>query len=140
MATNLGNINGEQKAPEWIANGLDTEAITYAELFGKELSPKGSGGDRGALTSSQIRNVYGEVIRINMKGYDKSSTLLLKPRLAYMTQRKGTDGSRDFHKVIDKALDAVLKGNTEEEQKKRFDNFAKFFEAILAYHKSFGGK
>ncbi|HDH97692.1 MAG TPA: type III-A CRISPR-associated protein Csm2 [Deltaproteobacteria bacterium] len=36
-------------------------------------------------------------------------------------------------------IDAVLNGPVEEETK-RFKNFCKLFEAILAYHKAHGGK
>ncbi|MCW1298692.1 MAG: type III-A CRISPR-associated protein Csm2 [Candidatus Parvarchaeota archaeon] len=143
MATsfNINNqqVDGVQKAPNWIKNGIDKEAILYAELFGKELSPEGL-GNKEALTTSQIRNVYGEVQRMKMKGFNKSELLLLKPRLAYLTERKGTTGSKDFRKVIEKALDEVLNGKNEEEMELRFQNFANFFEAILAYHRSFGGK
>jgi len=140
MATTLNNIDGVQKAPQWISNGLTTEAILFSELFGKELSPKGSGGDKASLTTSQIRNIYGEVQRLKMKGFNQASLLLLKPRLAYSTHRKGTEGSKDFRKVIEKALDAVLSGKDDSEKKTRFENFANFFEAILAYHRSYGGK
>ncbi|MDF1610554.1 type III-A CRISPR-associated protein Csm2 [Stygiobacter electus] len=143
MATsfNFNNqqVDGIQKAPLWIKNGLDKEAILFAEYFGKELSPEGL-GNKEALTTSQIRNVYGEVQRMKMKGFNKSELLLLKPRLAYLTERKGTIGSKDFRKVIEKALDEVLNGKDEKEMELRFQNFANFFEAILAYHRSFGGK
>ncbi len=143
MATsfNINNqqVDGVQKAPNWIKNGIDKEAVLYAELFGRELSPEGL-GNKEALTTSQIRNVYGEVQRMKMKGFNKSELLLLKPRLAYLTERKGTTGSKDFRKVIEKALDEVLNGKNEEEMEIRFQNFANFFEAILAYHRSFGGK
>jgi CRISPR-associated protein Csm2 len=150
MATTLNinnqNIDGIQKAPMWIKNGIDKEAIAFAEAFGKELTkPKNPNknnlpDDKEALTTSQIRNVYGEILRMKMKGIKKSELLLLKPRLAYLTERKGTIGSKDFRKVIEKALDEVLNTNDEKEIEKRFQNFANFFEAILAYHRSFGGK
>jgi CRISPR-associated protein Csm2 len=146
MATKLNNIDGVQKTPQWISKGLDTEAIQYAELFGKELTaPKIKNKDdmpnkKEALTTSQIRNIYGEIQRLKMKGYNEASLLLLKPRLAYSTERKGTQGSKEFRQVIEKALDEVLKGKDEDEKKIRFENFANFFEAILAYHRSFGGK
>lgn len=150
MATTLKinnqEIDGVQKAPIWIKSGLDNEAISYAEIFGKELTkpqnPKKENmpDDREALTTSQIRNVYGEVQRMKMKGFNQAELLLLKPRLAYTTERKGTIGSKDFRKVIEKALDEVFNGKDEKEKEKRFQNFANFFEAILAYHRSFGGK
>lgn len=148
MATTLNNIDGVQKAPQWISKGLNSEAIQYAELFGKELTAPKMKNKEGkefpnkneALTTSQIRNIYGEIQRLKMKGYNEASLLLLKPRLAYSTERKGTQGSKEFRQVIEKALDEVLKGNDENEKKVRFENFANFFEAILAYHRSFGGK
>lgn len=148
MATTLNNIDGVQKAPIWIAQGLDNEAIKYSELFGKELTAPTMRKEDGstynnkneALTTSQIRNIYGEVQRLKMKGFNETSLLLLKPRLAYSTERKGTQGSKDFRKVIENALDAVLRGNDDKEKQTRFENFANFFEAILAYHRSFGGK
>ena len=148
MATTLQNIDGLQQAPLWISNGLNKEAINYSELLGKELTAPTMKDRAGretlnkseALTTSQIRNIYGDVQRMKMKGFDESSLLLLKPRLAYSTERKGTQGSKDFRKVIEKALDAVLNGKSIDEKKSRFENFANFFEAILAYHRSFGGK
>ncbi|MGB9665661.1 MAG: type III-A CRISPR-associated protein Csm2, partial [Ignavibacteria bacterium] len=90
------------------------------------------------LSTSQIRNVYGEVMRLKMKGFNPDELVLLKPRLAYSTERKGTDGSKKFREVIEKALDKVI--FTKEKQQEYFQNFANFFEAILAYHRSFGGK
>ena len=139
MPTKLMEIDGVVKVTSWIENGLTNEAIQYAELFGKNLSPKGL-GSRDALTTSQIRNIYGEVQRLRMKGFNKKALLLLRPRLAYMTARKGTEGSKEFKKVIDKALTTVLEAETDKEMEKRFENFADFFEAVLAYHRAFGGK
>jgi CRISPR-associated protein Csm2 len=133
--TTFNGIDGVKKAPEWIKNGISQETIKFAESFGKDLSD-----GRSPLTTSQIRNVYGEVQRIKMKGFDKTALLLLKPRFAYMTKRKGTDGSKDFHSVMDKALDVVIDEVNGEKQVELFGNFADFFEAILAYHRAFGGK
>lgn len=143
---NNQQVDGIQKAPIWIRNGLDKEAILFAELFGKELTrpqnPRrnNNADEKEALTTSQIRNVFGEVIRMKMKKISKSELLLLKPRLAYTTERKGTIGSKDFRKVVEKALDEVLNSQNDNELEIRFQNFANFFEAILAYHRSFGGK
>lgn len=145
MATvfNINNqqIDGVQKAPFWIANGLDKEAILYAEKFGQELT-KPDGNEKQKLSTSQIRNVYGDVQKMKMKGFDEQEFLLLKPRLAYTTLRSSnkTEGSKQFKQVIEKALEAVLEGKDQNEKSIRFQNFANFFEAILAYHRSFGGK
>ncbi|MBL7791857.1 MAG: type III-A CRISPR-associated protein Csm2 [Saprospiraceae bacterium] len=147
---NKQKIDGDKAVGDWIANGLTDIAIKYAEHFGKELTAptvKGRDGlfnNRGeALTTSQIRNVYGEVVKMRMKdsfAEVKNPLLLLKPRLAYSTERKGTEGSKDFRKVFDQAVDAVLAGSDDDDKFKRFQNFANFFEAVLAYHRAFGGK
>jgi CRISPR-associated protein Csm2 len=41
---------------------------------------------------------------------------------------------------INPAIDQVLQDADEVVIEKRFSNFAKLFEAILAYHKAYGGK
>ncbi|MEM6335630.1 MAG: type III-A CRISPR-associated protein Csm2 [Bacteroidota bacterium] len=144
MAVAFNNVDGTKKAASWIEKGLTPEAITFAEAFGKELTGrKGKSSYRGpfeALTTSQIRNIFGEVRRIEMKGYDERALLMLKPRLMYAVQRNPTAGSKDFQRVITTALDAVFAGATAEQKADRFRNFADFFEAILAYHRAYGGK
>lgn len=137
MATAFNNIDGVQRAASWITGGLNQEAIKYAEDFGRELAR--------TLSTSQIRNVFGEVRRIQMKGQDatfESELILLKPKLAYARARKGTtgnEGAKDIEKVLGAAIDAVFAGDPKSKYQ-RFENFANFFEAILAYHRSFGGK
>lgn len=144
-------VNGEKAVGEWMADGITDIAIKYAEHFGKELTaPTVKGRDGGnfnnkgeALTTSQIRNVYGEVVKMRMRDSFtdiKNPLLLLKPRLAYSAQRKGTVGSKEFRQVFDPAVDAVFAGTDDENKFERFQNFANFFEAVLAYHRAFGGK
>ncbi len=144
-------IAGETEIGKWIAQGLTDKSILYAEKFGKELTaPVVKGWDgkfapnkSDALTTSQIRNVYGEVVKMRMKNtYPeiRNALLLLKPRLAYSAERKGTEGSKDFRKVFDKGIDAILAGSDDTIRFERFQNFANFFEAVLAYHRAFGGK
>ena len=130
-------INGKVKVKDWIRNGLDKEAIAYAEEFGRSLA---TGKKSEVLSTSQIRNVFGEVQRMRMKGFNEPAFLLLKPRLVYSTMRNGTDGSRDFKDVFEPAIDAVIEPDFEDEKQQRFERFADFFEAVLAYHRAFGGK
>lgn len=113
-------------------DAISDQSILFSEFFGRYLV-------RLDLSTSQIRNVYGEVMRLKMKGFNLNELLLLKPRLAYTTERKGTDGSRQFRQKIERALDKVI-FSSEGKQELYFQNFANFFEAILAYHRSFGGK
>jgi len=130
----------------WITDRFDNNTIAFAEKFGEYLV-------RNRLTSSQIRIIYGEVKRIEaalatynpkkegsaekLKKYQKDF-LLLKPKLAYAASRAGTTGILVFKEVMDKAHSAVSLDIAE--MKNHFENFADFFEAILAYHKAKGGR
>lgn len=117
---------------EWITERITESAISEAESFGKALHD-------GRFTTSQIRNFFGEVKRIQMKGLagNESDFLLLKPKLAYSAKRASARGADDFKRVIDQAIDAVQcsQGGAD----KRFKNFCDLLEAILAYHKAAGG-
>jgi CRISPR-associated protein Csm2 len=128
----------DSNVTSWISDGLNDESpILFAEFLGHYLVAKN-------LSTSQIRNVFGEVKRMEMSSQSGmlpyGQFLLLKPRLTYATERKGTDGSRAFKQWMIPAIDAVISGKTDTEKKERFDNFSNFFEAILAYHRAFGGK
>jgi CRISPR-associated protein Csm2 len=128
----------------WIQSGLNTEAIKFAEEFGESLAQ--------TLSTSQIRNVFGEVRRIQQKIQQKgitnsfdSEVLLLKPKLSYARARAsgktGEKAARDLESVLSSAIDAIFQNAINPEQKfQRFENFANFFEAILAYHRAYGGK
>ena len=88
------------------------------------------------LSSSQIRNVYGEMKRIEMKGYEdeKSAFFLLKPKVAYALGRDSKNqGLKLFQLIFNKAWGCVS-------NEKTYKNFCNLFEAIIAFHKSYGGK
>ena len=94
------------------------------------------------LTTSQLRKFFGEVKKQQMNGYDETEFVLLKPKLAYAVGRAAVGRAKDsyskindFYHVISRAMDCV-KADTKEETKKRFHNFIKVFEAIVAYHKA----
>ncbi|MDX5347593.1 MAG: type III-A CRISPR-associated protein Csm2, partial [Hymenobacteraceae bacterium] len=137
-AHNSVNFVNEFKT-EWISKQIDTPCIAFAEKFGKELKERN-------FTTSQIRNVFGEIRRIQMNGFEKNKTsfLLLKPKIAYATARqesmnsKAKDGAKVFREVFMKAHEAV---NADENNSEiRFKNFCDFIEAVLAFHKAAGGK
>ena len=88
----------------------------------------------GDLTSSQIRNIFGEVRRIQMSQSFKDKLILLKPKLAYAAARADELGAYLFRDVMTMAIDEV--GDSEE----KFQRFVDFFEAILAYHRAAGGR
>ena len=117
---------------EWIIGEFTPETISFAERFGGFLA-------RNRMTTSQIRNIYGEVMRISAREFQEvyKDFLLLKPKIAYAAQRSGTRGIEEFNKVMDQAHEAVTDAA---EQKIAFRNFKDFFEAVLAYHKAAGGR
>jgi CRISPR-associated protein Csm2 len=133
------NIN--EFKTEWITTGIDEAAVNFAEKFGEYLCDKTPDNRLGrmAMTTSQIRNIFGEVKRIQAKGYstEKSSFLLLRPKIAYAEARvkakSGKSRIEDFRKVLDKAHLAV-------KDEKQFQHFVDFLEATLAYHKAAGGR
>lgn len=89
------------------------------------------------MTTSQLRKFFGEVKKQQMNGYDETEFVLLKPKLAYAVGRAKDPNAKinDFYHVISRAIDCV-KADTQETSEKRFHNFIKVFEAIVAYHKA----
>lgn len=115
-----------------IQNGDYATLVEQAERLGQELV-------RNKLTTSQIRNVFGEVKRLQMR-FEANRLRMLKPKLAYMGARAGEGGQR-LRDVLSHSVDAVFSGNpAEQEILQRFQRMVDFFEAILAYHKAFGGR
>lgn len=114
---------------KWITENADKDMIAFCELSGKQMA-------NGRLTNSKIRSIYGEIKRIQMGSYEdgKVSFLLLKPKVAYALARdERNKGLQLFKKIFDDASYHV-------NDQKSFNNFCDFFEAILAYHKAFGGR
>ncbi len=106
--------------------------VDEADRIGQELVGR-------RLTTSQIRNVFGEVKRLQMR-FDPGRLRMLKPKLAYMGARAGQGGQR-LREVMTAAVDAVFSGNpSESEVLQRFQRMVDFFEAILAYHRAYGGR
>lgn len=136
--TTHNNIDGKAKIATWLREGLDKEAINYAEAFGSWLARK-------HLTTTQIRNIYGEVKRIEMKDINATDTeiILLKPKLAYAKARGSGKDSKEalgaLADVLSAGIDAIF---LEPKEKKfdRFKQFSSFFEAVIAYHRARGGK
>ena len=117
--------------PEWITKEADGDIIGYAEKAGEFMVKKG-------LTNSKIRSIYGEIKRIQMSSFDKekSAFILLKPKVAYAfgrEERNRNDGLHLFKLIFDRSTQDVS-------DQKSFHNFCNFMEAILAYHKAYGGK
>jgi CRISPR-associated protein Csm2 len=131
-----------------IITGDTTEAITAlneaAEKIGYRLARD--------ITTSQIRNIFGTVRMIEQDvkalSYDEPlpiqvqrSLQMLRPKLAYQFGRvQGRDD--DPKKVAMGALTTILATaiGLVGTSVRHFRNFMDFFEAILAYHRRFGGR
>ena len=134
----------------WIQKQIDESAIKFADSLGKYLCDlqERKGFVRpghAAMTSSQIRNFFSEIKRIQRNGIEGhvSDFLLIKPKIAYSEARAISKNARsrikDFRIVMDQAHTAVDITN-ETDRNARFQRFVDFLEAILAYHKAYGGK
>ncbi len=125
----------EQEITSWGKNGPQPDFLLAAEKLGKDLQ-------KNKLTTSQIRQVFTRLKSIEAKGYQGRRTdfMMLKPYLAYAAGRQKVSGLQTFKDKITCGIDAVLAGGSPEEEQKRFNNFCKLFEAILAYHRASGGK
>lgn len=153
-------LQGKVK-PEWISNKIDQTTIDFAKAFGTYLAKDDSEvkldkdgkpildkngipkknifGDK--LTTSQLRRFFGEVKRQQIIGYNESSFVMLRPKLAYAVGRAKKSMKNevkyckieDFYKIIDDAIMIVVNSN---DTKNAFKNFIAIFEAIVAYHKA----
>jgi len=132
----------QEDVRRWIKDGPAPEIINAAKKFGEQIKKKG-------LTTSQIRQVFSKLKSIEAKGYmhQRSEFMMLKPFIAYAAGRQSrVQGLQDLKDRVTWGIDTVLdvketdeNKNLKEEQR-RFRNFCKFFEAILAYHRAVGGK
>ncbi len=128
-----------------IADGDVNLLVQWADKIGQALADQ-------RLASSQIRNVFGTVRQIQLR-WDKPGSptepqafrdaILLQPKLAYFAEREkrtkgGTVGMDTLQRVLQPAL--VLVGEDGVPRRERFERFAEFFEAIVAYHKKYGGR
>lgn len=114
---------------EWITIEAKPSMVEYAESMGKFMAKNG-------LTNSKIRSIYGEIKRIQMGEFEKekSSFYLLKPKVAYALGRDDkNEGLKLFKKIFDTAANSVT-------SQKSYLNFCNLIEAVLAYHKAYGGK
>ncbi|OPZ98614.1 MAG: hypothetical protein BWY72_00754 [Bacteroidetes bacterium ADurb.Bin416] len=118
----------------WITGKADPEMVAFAEKAGRFMAENN-------LTNSKIRNIYGEIKRIQMSDFEvsKPSFYLLKPKVAYALGREiqknkfQAEGLTLFKLIFDRVFAHVTDNQT-------YSNFCNLIEAILAYHKASGGK
>ena len=154
--SNVRGQTGEQLARELappeklklIITGETSEAIQtlieVAEDIGRHLARN--------VTTSQIRNIFGtaRMIEQEVKTLEDDKPLpirvqrdlqMLRPKLAYQYGRvQGRDDDRK--KAAMGALTGILSQAIAlvGSDVRRFRNFMDFFEAILAYHRRYGGR
>ncbi len=99
--------------------------IENAEKLARHLKMRG-------MTSSQIRNLFTTVRRINYKDDDGPYEVsMLRAKFAYVAGRYSTVA--DLQRVADEALTRI-------DDERKFHRFVDFFEAVVAYHRAFGGR
>lgn len=86
--------------------------------------------ERKGITTSQLRNIFSEIKRIKQDDLGKLKNL--RVNLAYISGRSEKRQMKNLCTLLDDLIKEVNKNNLE--------NFKNFFEAIIAYHKYFGGK
>ena len=128
LGENLSKLSGE-------------DLVKYADDLGFYLSPRNQNREsryEEPLSTGQIRKFLDAVNRLDnlrqKEGFAKieEGVILLKPQIAYAVGRQ-----RNSVKPLQKVLDPCLgKIKTEEDFKK----LVRFVEAIVAYHKYYGGE
>jgi CRISPR-associated protein Csm2 len=131
-----------------IVNSDDPQLLVeQARAIGKQAA-------EAKLTTNQIRNVYGPVRQIELtwpevgdagdeKQQQRASAayrqvVLLKPKMGYLAARDPK--LADLELILGAGIDEIALAASEKERRVRFKRFVEFFEAILAYHKKFGGR
>jgi len=96
------------------------------------------------IKTNQIRNIFSTITKIrndfkSSKGKFGESIrrdlVMLKPKLAYAAGRNSD--VKPFQQLFDSAINGVIKSSNPEEALRNFFDLA---EAVVAYHKFYGGK
>lgn len=96
------------------------------------------------IKTNQIRNIYSTVSKIRNDFHLKSKTfseeirrelIMLKPKLAYAAGKN--EEVRPFQELFDEAISGITSSKN---PAKALENFFFLAEAVVAYHKYFGGK
>jgi CRISPR-associated protein Csm2 len=112
------------------------ELVNFARQTAEQLV-------KNNLTRSQIRSIFTEVRKIESLWDSRPEDALrrlnmLKPKLDYQTAR--SEPVRLLRDVLTNAIEAVNAAPDAEQRDRRFQRFMDLFEAILAYHRSEGGR
>lgn len=118
-----------------IVDGDPEVLVQWADKIGQAIARQ--------ITTSQIRNIFGTARQIQLR-WDNDpegafrDAVLLRPKLSYYAKREGR-AMEDLRKILTPALEMMSEAEKTDERKKRFNHFVDFFEAIVAYHRAYGG-
>mgnify|MGYP001211926731 CR=1 FL=1 len=141
---------------EIVVDGNVAALVEEADKIGKMIADED-------LKTNQIRNVFGTARQIQLRwktssdhqSSDRQSSddqsyreaVLLIPKLGYYAKRESqaknnrSEGMKILKDVLEPGLRLLMEdGISEDEKHKRFERLMDFFEAIVAYHKCYGGK
>ncbi|MCS7250203.1 MAG: type III-A CRISPR-associated protein Csm2 [candidate division WOR-3 bacterium] len=129
----------KEKLKKIIQDGNAEELNNYAEELGKRFKEplvyrdeRNQKRTEKELSTSQIRNILDEIQRISPKEDFKTKLHLLRPKLAYSAGRH-RGRVKEFREVVEEAIKYI-------ENQNHFKNFRNFIEAIVAYHRYYGGE
>ena len=119
--------------------GITSNEIPLLEEWGSFLATDTPTTKK--MTTSQIRKFFGEIKRIQADFENcKMDLILLDPKIAYAVGRAKKEARQgvvlkieEFYKQISPLISFI------EEDQKKFKHFVQLCEAIVAYHKQFGG-
>lgn len=134
---NQEGVNEREKVIENIKNNilqiLDAEKdpegtflVESAEKLGKHLADQG-------MSTSQIRNLFFEIKNIDFAADGPYKLNIARAKLAYIAGKHERQ-VKDLQRVLDEAIKKVGTSQV------RFRRFLDFFEAIVAYHRSYRKK
>ena len=126
-----------------VKEGDALTTITWADTIGQSLV-------QNNLTTSQIRNFFGEVRQIQLAWEQDDNAafaafrraVLLIPKIGYHARRargSAQRGMAELERVLVPGLETVATAKPDQ-RKTYYTNFVDVFEAILAYHKKHGGR
>jgi len=117
-----------QNKPDDFLGGNGKLIVKVSEEIGKQTS------GRFGVAISQIRKIFGDFKRQQYREFNINKIQLIRPKLAYIFSRHDDKQGMDLLLgTIDFLIDQT-------KEKAHFDNIINLFEAIIAYHKKYGGK
>ena len=132
----VGIIQGSEQTDK-LVEFAEHIGISLLDLYQDRWGQDRTGRD--SISTSQIRNIFGEVRQIEMewKHNPEASWVrlqLLRPKLAYTAKKADKNRAIIFRDVLSTAILNV------EGKPENFQRFISLFEAILAYHRAYGGR